>query len=88
MDNSQNLNNQDYLNASLLFSQALSLVLDDKQGIVVDIKSDDIKLNDDASKVVIYKLDDRIHIQKLEIDIQEGTIVSLSNKEEEEEENN
>lgn len=84
MDNSQNLSHQDYLNASLLFSQALSLVLDDKQGIVVDIKTDDIKLNDDANKVVIYKLDNRIHIQKLEMDIQEGTIVSLSNKDEEE----
>jgi hypothetical protein len=84
MDNSQNLSHQDYFNASLLFSQALSLVLDDKQGIVVDIKTDDIKLNDDASKVVIYKLDNRIHIQKLEMDIQEGTIVSLSNKDEEE----
>jgi hypothetical protein len=45
-------------------------------------------LNDDASKVVIYKLDNRIHIQKLEMDIQEGTIVSLSNKEEEKEEQN
>jgi hypothetical protein len=87
MDNSQNLSNQDYLNASLLFSQALSLVLDDKQGIVVDVKSEDVKLNDEASKVVIYKLDSRIHIQKLEMDIPEGTIVSLSNKDEEEENN-
>ncbi len=85
MDNSQNLGPQDYLNASLLFSQALSLVLDDKQGIVVDVVSDDVKLNDDAHKVVIYKLDNRIHIQKLEMDIQEGTIVSLTNKEGEEE---
>lgn len=87
MDNSQNLSNQDLINASLLFSQALALVLDDKQGIVVDVKSDDIKLNDEAAKVVIYKLDNRIHVQKLEMDIQEGTIVSLSNKEEEEESN-
>ena len=87
MENSQNLNNQDYLNASLLFSQALALVLDDKQGIVVDVKNDEIKLNDEASKVVIYKLDSRIHIQKLDRDIQEGTIVSLSNKDEEEENN-
>ena len=87
MDNSQNLSNQDYLNASLLFSQALALVLDDKQGIVVDVKSDDVKLTDEASKVVIYKLDNKIHIQKLEMDITEGTIVSLSNKDEEEENN-
>jgi hypothetical protein len=87
MENSQNLDNQDYLNASLLFSQALALVLDDKQGIVVDVKNDEIKLNDEASKVVIYKLDSRIHIQKLDMDIQEGTIVSLSNKDEEEENN-
>jgi hypothetical protein len=32
-------------------------------------------------------MDSRIHIQKLEMDIQEGTIVSLSNKEEEEQNN-
>ena len=82
MENQNTLSEQDYINASLLFSQALSLVFGDYQGIVVDVKSDEVKLGDSPDKVVIYKLDNKIHVQKIEENIEEGTIVNLSHKEE------
>lgn len=80
MENQNTLSEQDYINASLLFSQALSLVFEDNQGIVVDVKSDEVKLGDNPNKVVIYKLDSKIHVQKIEEKIEEGTIVNLSHK--------
>jgi hypothetical protein len=85
MENQNTLSQQDYINASLLFSQALSLIFENQQGIIVDVKNEDIKLGDTPEKVVIYKLDDRIHVQKIDEDLQEGTVVNLNHKEEEEE---
>lgn len=79
MSNINALSQQDLMNASVLFSKALSLVLDDKQGIVVDVNPDSgVNMGDNTTKVVIYRLDDQIHVQNLEMDIQEGTIVALT----------
>jgi hypothetical protein len=69
------------MNASLLFSKALSLILDDKQGIVVDVQPDSgVDMGENTNKVVIYRLENQIHVQNLEMDIQEGTVVALSDK--------
>ena len=81
MNNNNPLSHQDLMNASLLFSQALSLILDDKQGIVVDVQHDSgVDMGENTNKVVIYRLENQIHVQNLEMDIQEGTVVALSDK--------
>jgi len=81
MSNINALSHQDLMNASVLFSKALSLILDDKQGIVVDINPESgVKMGDNTNKVVIYRLEDQIHVQNIDMDIQEGTVVALSDK--------
>ena len=81
MNTNNPLSHQDLMNASLLFSKALSLIMDNKQGIVVDIvPNSGVDMGDNTTKVVIYRLDDQIHVQNLDMDIQEGTIVALSDK--------
>jgi hypothetical protein len=81
MNNNNPLSHQDLMNASLLFSKALSLILDDKQGIVVDVQPDSgVDMGENTNKVVIYRLENQIHVQNLEMDIQEGTVVALSDK--------
>jgi len=82
MDNVKPLNEQDYINAALLFSQALSLIFENQQGVIVDVKNDEVKLGDNPSKVCVYKYEDRIHVQKIDEDLEEGTIVNLNHKEE------
>jgi hypothetical protein len=78
-EKSQELSSQDLLNASILFSQALNLILTDKQGIIVYIKPETgVDLQDGTEKVVIFKLENSIHVQKYEGDIPEGTVVNLS----------
>lgn len=81
MNTNNPLSHQDLMNASLLFSKALSLIMDNKQGIVVDVvPNSGVDMGDNTTKVVIYRLDDQIHVQNLDMDIQEGTIVALSDK--------
>lgn len=81
MNTNNPLSHQDLMNASLLFSKALSLIMDNKQGIVVDIvPGSGVDMGDNTTKVVIYRLDDQIHVQNLDMNIQEGTIVALSDK--------
>ena len=69
------------LNASILFAKALSFILKNGEGIVVDV-SDDINLAQDVKKVVVFKFTDKIHIYKCDEDIAEGTAVNLQQDQE------
>ena len=71
-----NIETNDALDASIIFAKALSFILEDKQGIVVDIPEDS-KVFESTKKVVVFKFMDKIHIYKSEDDIQEGTAVLL-----------
>ena len=70
-------NPQDLLNASLIFAKALGLILNEGEGIVVDITGD-VVLGDDVNKVIVFKKDEQVHIFKFEEDLPEGTAVSLN----------
>jgi hypothetical protein len=70
-------NPQDLLNASLIFARALGLILNEGEGIVVDITGD-VVLGDDVNKVIVFKKEEQVHIFKFEEDLQEGTMVSLN----------
>jgi hypothetical protein len=73
----QEQNPQDLLNASLIFARALGLILNEGEGIVVDINGDVI-LGDDVNKVIVFKKEEQVHIFKFEEDLPEGTMVSLN----------
>ena len=73
----QEQNPQDLLNASLIFARALGLILNEGDGIVVDINGDVI-LGDDVNKVIVFNKDEQVHIFKFEEDLPEGTAVSLN----------
>jgi hypothetical protein len=69
-------NQQDLINASLIFARALGLIFRDDEGIVVDIQGD-VKLGDGVKKVIVFKQDKQVHIYKCEEDVEEGTAVNL-----------
>ena len=73
----QEQNPQDLLNASLIFARALGLILNEGEGIVVDITGD-VVLGDDVNKVIVFKKEEQVHIFKFEEDLPEGTAVSLN----------
>ena len=72
---------QDLLNASLLFARALSNLLDEDEGIVVNVVGD-VKLGDDSKQIIVFKHNEQIHISKCEHDLEEGTMVSVDSDEE------
>lgn len=80
-------NPQDSLNAALIFARTLSLILQENQGIVVEL-TNNIQLGDDASKVIVFKHNEQIHIYKCEDDLAEGTAVMMNENPTESEEKN
>jgi hypothetical protein len=73
-------NQQDLINASLIFARALGLIFRDDEGIVVDIQGD-VKLGDGVKKVIVFKQNNQVHIYKCEEDVEEGTAVNLGQPE-------
>ena len=76
-------NQQDLINASLIFARALGLIFRDDEGIVVDIKGD-VNLGEGVEKVIVFKQNNQVHIYKCEEDVEEGTAVNLGNPPEDE----
>ena len=69
---------QDLINASLIFARALGLIFRDDEGIVVDINGD-VKLVEGVNKVIVFKQNNQVHIYKCDEDVEEGTAVNLGN---------
>lgn len=77
------MSSQDLFNASVIFSQAISLMLEDGQGITVDIVPEmNVVLQDNPSKVIVFKLNGQIHIQKYDGDLESGTPLTINDSEE------
>jgi len=72
---------EESLNASILFAKALSFILKNGEGIVVDV-NDNLNFAPEVKKVVVFKFSDKIHIYKCDEDIAEGTAVNLQQDEE------
>ena len=70
-------NPQDLLNASLIFARALGLILNEGEGIVVDIVGD-MNLGGDVKKVIVFEHENQVHIYKCEEDLPEGSAVSMN----------
>lgn len=65
-------NPEDWLNGALVFAGALSLILEENTGVVVEVKGDmKNPINENSNKVVVFKKDNMIHID----DIQDESLV-------------
>ena len=79
----KNIDLQGALDASIIFAKALGFILQDNQGIVVDIPSES-KMRELIQKVVVFKYNEKIHIYKCDDDIREGIAVLLDMSQEDE----
>lgn len=69
-------NPQDLLNSSLIFAKALGLILNENEGIVVDVTGN-IILAEDVNKVIVFRHEGQIKIYKCDQDLTEGTAVNM-----------
>lgn len=67
---------QDWLNTSLIFARTISLLLKEREGIVVDIKGD-VVLQEEVEKVVVFKKNNQIVIDYTDIDYEEGSMIMV-----------
>jgi hypothetical protein len=85
MDNEQNLVDAGWMIPALIFAKALGNILEENQGIVVDLNENTkIVGYEDLTKVIVYRKEDQIHIGPCEEDIEQGTVLQISPKPEEE----
>ena len=73
----QGQNPQDLLNASLIFARALGLILNEGEGIVVDVVGD-MNLGEGINKVIVFEHNEQVHIYKCDEDISEGSAVNMN----------
>jgi hypothetical protein len=70
-------NPQDLINASLIFARALGLILNNGEGIVVDVVGD-INLGPEIKKVIVFEYNNQVNIYKCDEDLEEGTAVNMN----------
>lgn len=70
---------EDWLNSALIFSRALSLLLKENEGIVVDLKGDAKFMPDESvSKVVVFKRNKQIVIEECDQTFTEGDMCFIA----------
>jgi hypothetical protein len=68
----------DWLNSALVFARALSLILKEREGIVVDIKGDaQFQMDPEVKRVIVFKEDLTVRIIECQADLEEGQYVKL-----------
>ena len=71
---------KDWENTSIIFGRALSGLLEEEEGIVVDIDDDTFfEMDESVKKVIVYLKNDQICITQCEKDLEEGTLVIIHN---------
>ena len=71
---------KDWENTSIIFGRALSGLLEEGEGIVVDLDDDTFfEMDESVKKVIVYLKNDQICITQCEKNLEEGTIVIIHN---------
>lgn len=72
----------DWLNSSLIFGRALSLILEENTGIVVNMKGEmKNPINNESDKVVVFYMDGMIHVDDIQNpDLVEGDFIRIMEK--------
>ena len=72
---------EDWLNSSLIFARALSLILHEGEGLVVDIVGDtQFHLDESVTKVIVFSRDGQIVVTECEEELDEGQFVRVNDE--------
>lgn len=69
----------DWLNSSLIFGRALSLILEENTGVVVSMKGEmENPINNESDKVVVFYMNGMIHVDDIQNpDLVEGDFIKI-----------
>lgn len=69
-DNEHQDSPEDWLNSALVLTQAIGAILNENEGVVVELKGDAKNIGHD--KVIVFSSDDQIHIQECDPGLKHG----------------
>jgi len=74
---------EDYFYSAMTFSQALAEVLDEGQGVIIDLKGDAVKIHPDAKRVIVFSDGDMMRIINAteRTDLKHGDWIQMIKKE-------
>jgi hypothetical protein len=83
MTNEETQSDPSWMVPALIFAKALGIIMDEGQGIVIDL-NDNTKIqgHDDVHKVIVYRKDEQVHIAPCEDPLDQGSIVTISSGDE------
>ncbi|CAB4174569.1 hypothetical protein UFOVP972_55 [uncultured Caudovirales phage] len=69
---------EDWLNSSLIFARTLSLILREREGVVVNIVGDaKFQMDDSIKKVIVFRRDGQMVVTECDEDLEEGQFVMV-----------
>jgi hypothetical protein len=83
MTNQETQTDSGWMVPALIFAKTLGIIMDEGQGIVIDL-NDNTRIigHEDVNKVIVYRKDEQVHIAPCEDTLEQGSVVTISNGEE------
>lgn len=88
MTNEETQSDPTWMVPALIFAKALGIIMDEGQGIVIDL-NDNTKIqgHENVGKVIVYRKEEQVHIAPCEDPLEQGSIVTISSGESTDQEN-
>jgi hypothetical protein len=79
MTNQETQSDPSWMVPSLIFAKALGIILDEGQGIVIDLtENTKITGHEHVEKVIVYRKDEQVHIAPCEDPLEQGSVLTIS----------
>jgi len=79
MTNQETQSDSSWMVPALIFAKALGIILDEGQGIVIDLtENTKISGHENVEKVIVYRKDEQVHIAPCEDPLEQGSILTIS----------
>lgn len=72
----KSISEKELSNASHIFARTINLLMEENDGIIVDV-TPDVEFDEDVKKVIVFKHQNMIHIQRFDQDLEEGSLITL-----------
>lgn len=70
----------DTKNVVSVFGNALGYLLNNTEGVVINVDPN-MNFGEDVDKVIVFKYEDKIHIQKIETELNPGSFINIITEE-------
>lgn len=66
----------DMKNVVTVFGKALGYILENTEGVVLDVEPN-MTFGNDVKKIIVFKHEDKIHIQKFDTELDSGSLINI-----------